>query len=107
MNNINNMNNNKRRKLNHHSLLFKNINITNNTIVNINNNTNINISNNNNINNNKRKINCFVYENSKKLKANNYCCIHEDKSICNIYECSGVPYVNRVNNVNNMMPYIT
>lgn len=100
------MNNNKRRKLNHHSLLFKNINITNNTIVNINNNTNINISN-NNINNNKRKINCFVYENSKKLKANNYCCIHEDKSICNIYECSGVPYVNRVNNVNNMMPYIT
>jgi hypothetical protein len=39
---------------------------------------------------NKRKFKDIIILNSKKNKLNNYCCIHEDKTICNMYECIGI-----------------
>jgi hypothetical protein len=52
---------------------------------------------------NKRKFKDIQLLNSKKKKNNNYCCIHEDKTICNIYECTGIS--NR-NKLYIPMPYI-
>jgi len=56
-----------------------------------------------NKNNNKRKINVIIKDKSKKLKKNNYCSIHENQEICNIYECSGCSHF--ITNIN-FMPYI-
>jgi len=65
----------------------------------------INYINNYNTNNsnNKRKFQLIIKENSKKIKKNNYCSIHENKNICDMYECSGGFHIT---NNNNFMPYI-
>ena len=90
--------NNKKRKLNE-CLIINNTSIN---INNLNDKDKIALINFNN-NNNKRKMNVVIREKSKKIKKNNYCSIHENLNICNMYECSGGSHF--ITN-NHSMPYI-
>ena len=53
--------------------------------------------------NSKRKLHIIINKDSKKIKTNNYCSVHENQYICNMYECSGGFHI--IHN-NKFMPYI-
>jgi len=53
----------------------------------------------------KRKTHPELNDRStKKLKVTQFCLVHEEKYICDIYECSGVK---KYEDGNNFMSYIT